>query len=70
MTSRMRAVAEEVKRTYRSLRRAQQAAATQAAIVAAARKQFMTNGYAATAVADIAAAAGVNVDTVYASVGR
>jgi AcrR family transcriptional regulator len=70
MNSRMRAVAEEVKRTYRSLRRAQQAAATQAAIVAAARKQFMTNGYAATAVADIAAAAGVNVDTVYASVGR
>ncbi len=70
MNSRMRFVTEEVKRTYRSVRRAQQAAATQAAIVAAAREQFMTKGYAATAVADIAAAAGVNVDTVYASVGR
>ncbi len=63
-------MAEEVKRTYRSARRADQAAATQAAIVAAARAEFMANGYAATAVADIAAAAGVNVDTVYASVGR
>ena len=70
MNSRLRSVAEEVKRTYRSVRRAQQAAATQAAIVAAAREQFTTKGYAGTAVADIAADAGVNVDTVYASVGR
>ena len=36
----------------------------------AAREAFTTKGYAATSVADIAAAAGVNVDTVYASVGR
>ena len=63
-------VATEVKRTYRPVRRAQQAAATQAAILAAAREQFTTKGYAATSVADIAAAAGVNVDTIYASVGR
>jgi AcrR family transcriptional regulator len=70
MNSRLRSVAEEVKRTYRSVRRAQQAAATQAAILAAAREQFTTRGYAGTAVAAIAADAGVNVDTVYASVGR
>jgi AcrR family transcriptional regulator len=67
---RFSAMSEKVKRTYRSPRRAEQAAATQAAIVAAARTCFVTNGYAATSVADIAAAAGVNVDTVYASVGR
>jgi AcrR family transcriptional regulator len=35
-----------------------------------AREQFTTKGYAATAVTDIAATAGVNVDTIYASVGR
>lgn len=63
-------MAAPVKRPYRSRRRADQAAATQAAIVAAARTHFTTKGYAATTVADIAAAAGVNVDTVYASVGR
>ena len=63
-------MATEVKRTYRSVRRAQRAAATQAAILSAAQEQFTAKGYAATAVADIAAAAGVNVDTVYASVGR
>ena len=63
-------MATEVKRPYRSVRRAQQAAATRAAILSAARKQFTTKGYAATAVTDIAAAAGVNVDTVYTSVGR
>ncbi len=63
-------MAPEVKRPYRSVRRAQRAAATQAAILSAAHKQFTTKGYAATAVADIAAAAGVNVDTVYSSVGR
>ena len=61
---------EPVKRRYRSRQRSQQAAATQAAILAAAREQFTAKGYAATVVADIAAAAGVNLDTVYASVGR
>ncbi len=63
-------MADEVKRRYLSPQRAQRAAATQAAILSAAREQFIDKGYAATAVADIAAAAGVNVDTVYASVGR
>lgn len=61
---------QQVKRRYQSPQRSQRAAATQAAILAAAREHFVAKGYAATAIADIAAAAGVNVDTVYASVGR
>ncbi len=36
----------------------------------AARKLFTSRGYAATSVADIAGAAGVSVDTIYAAVGR
>lgn len=63
-------MAEQVKRRYRSPERSRRAAETQAAILAAAREQFTAKGYAATAVADIAAAAAVNVDTVYSSVGR
>ena len=61
---------DEVKRSYRSERRAEQAAATRAAVLRAAREQFAARGYAATAVADVAASAGVNVDTVYRVVGR
>ncbi|WP_212723057.1 TetR/AcrR family transcriptional regulator [Nocardioides jishulii] len=61
---------DEVKRSYRPGKRAEKAAATQAAILAAAREQFTSRGYAATTVADIAGAAGVNVDTLYATVGR
>lgn len=60
----------EVKRSYRSQRRAEQAAATRAAVLRAARDQFAERGYAGTGVADVAAAAGVNVDTVYRVVGR
>lgn len=60
----------EVKRSYRSVRRAEQAAATQLAVLRAAREHFTTVGYAATGVADIALAAGVNTDTVYRAVGR
>ncbi len=63
-------MAEPVKRSYRSGRRAEQAAATRAAVLRAARDLFTDRGYAATGVADIASAAGVNVDTVYRAVGR
>jgi AcrR family transcriptional regulator len=59
-----------VKRRYHSPRRAEQAAATRRAVLTAAREAFVTRGYLATTVADIAAAAGVAVDTVYAAVGR
>ncbi|MCW2739521.1 TetR family transcriptional regulator [Nocardioides sp.] len=61
---------DEVKRSYRSARRAEQAAATRSAVLLAARDHFTERGYAATAVAGIAASAGVNVDTVYRTVGR
>ncbi len=63
-------VGEDVKRRYHAPRRAEQADATRAAVLAAARELFVTRGYRATTVADIAALAGVAVDTVYATVGR
>jgi AcrR family transcriptional regulator len=58
------------KRPYQAPRRAEQAAATRRAILAAARDLFVERGYAATAVAEIAALAQVSVDTVYSAVGR
>lgn len=57
-------------RTYRSAVRAEQAASTRTAVLAAARELFTTTGYARTTVADVARRAGVSVDTVYVSVGR
>jgi AcrR family transcriptional regulator len=63
-------VRDEVKRSYRSVQRAEQAAATRSAVLRAAREHFTARGYAATGVADVAASAGVNVDTVYRTVGR
>src|SRR5881628_145973 len=57
-------------RHYHSPRRAEQAAATRGAVLDAAREAFVSNGYAATTVADIARRARVAVDTVYATVGR
>jgi AcrR family transcriptional regulator len=58
------------RRRYHSPRRAELAAATRGAVLAAAREAFVTNGYPATTVADIARRAGVALDTVYATVGR
>ena len=64
-------MADPVKRRpYRSPARDAQAQATRDAVLRAARVLFTTTGYAATTVAAVAAAAGVSVDTVYASVGR
>jgi len=57
-------------RRYHSPRRAQQAAATRSAILASARELFVSQGYAATTVSDIARRAQVAVDTVYATIGR
>ncbi|HEY2287073.1 MAG TPA: helix-turn-helix domain-containing protein [Streptosporangiaceae bacterium] len=57
-------------RGYHSPRRAEQAAATRAAVLAAARELFVAQGYAGTTVAQIARQARVAVDTVYAAVGR
>jgi AcrR family transcriptional regulator len=58
------------RRQYHSPRRRQQAAATRHAILAAARDLFVQQGYSPTTIADIAARAGVAVDTIYATVGR
>jgi AcrR family transcriptional regulator len=58
------------KRGYHSPRRVEQAAATRAAVLAAARDLFIGNGYTATTVAQIAKRARVSLDTVYATVGR
>jgi len=60
----------EQTRTYRSPRRAEQAAATRHLVLSAARDLFTQRGYAATTIVDIANQAEVAVDTVYAAVGR
>jgi AcrR family transcriptional regulator len=54
---------------YHSPRRADAAAATRSAILEAARELFLTGGYAATTVPQIARAARVAVPTVYTSTG-
>ena len=63
-------MAESVKRTYVSTKREAQARATRSAIVAAAIDRFTTNGYTATTMQAIADAAGVAVQTVYATFGN
>lgn len=57
-------------RRYDASRRRAAAEDTRRAVLLAARDLFAAQGYAATSVAAIAAAAGVAVDTVYSSVGR
>lgn len=57
-------------RTYDSSGRRAQADRTRARIVEAARDLFLAEGYARTTVADIAAAAGVSVETIYAAFGN
>ncbi|MEU8402191.1 TetR family transcriptional regulator [Nonomuraea sp. NPDC048892] len=57
-------------RGYKSPVRARHAEDTRRSIVAAATALFAEQGYARTSVAAIAAAAGVAVNTVYASVGN
>ncbi len=58
------------RRRYHAPRRRAQAKQTRADVLAAAHELFTTRGYVATTVGDIAAGAGVAVDTVYAAVGR
>ena len=54
-----------VRRRYRSGLRAKQTAATRRAVVEAARELFMANGWSATGMREVAAAAGVALETVY-----
>jgi AcrR family transcriptional regulator len=59
--------AARARRAYRSPRREQQAAQTRAMVVAAAARLFGERGWAGTGMRDVAAAAEVSVETVYAS---
>lgn len=56
-------------RTYDATGRRERAAARRDRIVAAARARFLTEGYAATTVAAVAADAEVSVDTIYKGFG-
>jgi AcrR family transcriptional regulator len=61
---------ESVKRRgYDASRRREQARLTREGIIAAARQRFLTEGYTATTIASIAAAAGTSTDTIYKSFG-
>jgi AcrR family transcriptional regulator len=66
----MELIVTEVKtRRYDSTRRKQQAELTRNAVLAAARRRFLADGYAATTVAAVAGDAGVSIETVYKSFG-
>ena len=60
---------EAVKRDYRSQLRAEQARATRRSIVSSAAQLFSANGYGATTIDAVAAAAGVSRKTVFTAVG-
>src|ERR1017187_6197387 len=58
------------RRTYDTTRRQAQSAETRQRILGAARRLILERAHRATKIPDIATEAGVNVDTVYALVGR
>jgi len=58
------------RRSYNSTRRQEQARATRRNVIATAHRLFAADGYAATTVASVAAAAGVSVETVYKAFGN
>jgi AcrR family transcriptional regulator len=57
----------QVKRRYDSSRRKEQARETQRAVLRAAHDLFVEQGYGRTTIADIARAAGVSAETIYAT---
>jgi AcrR family transcriptional regulator len=61
---------EPGRRRYDSLRRTVQAQETRAEIARAARRLFVSQGWSATTVRDVAREAGVSVPTVYAAYGN
>ena len=67
----MELIASGVKRrrSYDSSRRQAQAQATGDAILEAARRRFLEDGFAGTTIASIATDAGVSVDTIYKTFG-
>src|SRR5262245_57451681 len=58
--------ATEARRQYRSPLRAQRAAETRAALLTAAEELFVTKGWTATGMREVATAAGVATETLYA----
>src|SRR5918994_2086110 len=58
---------DKVKRPYRSTRRREQASETRRRIIRAAHDLFVSQGYGRTTIAEVARAAGVAVETVYAA---
>jgi AcrR family transcriptional regulator len=58
---------ETVKRAYRSARRREQAGETRLRIIRAAHDLFVTEGYGRTTIVDVARAAGVAAETIYAA---
>jgi AcrR family transcriptional regulator len=60
-------MSKPVKRQYNSTRRQEQASETRLRIIQAARELFIAKGYGRTTIAEIAAKAGVAVETVYAA---
>ena len=66
----MESILDNVKpRRYDSSRRREQARLNREAIVAAARRRFLDDGFTATTIATIAADAGATADTIYKSFG-
>jgi AcrR family transcriptional regulator len=61
---------EGVKRRYDASRRRQQAAENRRRVIAAAHELFVGRGYVSTTIGEVAAAAGVAVQTVYATFGN
>ena len=60
---------QRTQRRYDASRRREAAAETRRAIIAAARQLFLERGYGATSMPAIAEAAGVALDTIYATLG-
>ena len=60
-------MSDAVKRRYDGTRRQEQARATQRAVLAAAQELFVSQGYVATTIAQVAAHAGVSAETVYSA---
>ena len=63
-------MSESVKRTYDASRRQEQARATQRAVLEAARDLFVEHGYGRTTMKDVAVAAGVSAELIYATFGN
>ena len=61
---------ESVKRSYDASRRQEQARATQRAVLEVARDLFVEHGYGRTTIKDVAVAAGVSAELIYATFGN